>query len=248
MIGWVVMSTNKIKRKIIVSVIIAIILALLLCFLLQGDNLEIIKSVISGDIEKEGLQDKLHELGYRGYLTIAILSMLQVIFMVLPAEPTQVLAGLSFGVPTALACCLIGYVFGITAIFVAYKIYGDKMSSYFDQKLDIDVKSYSNSSKLTLVIFILYFLPAIPYGMISFISASLGMKYGRFLWVNTLGAVPSILIGVLLGHMAASTSWIFSLIVFVALITIMTIIMSKRDELMEKINNYINLLQTPIIY
>ena len=233
------MQGRKIKRKIFTAVGILAVMALLVWFLLYGENFDIIKSVFSGDVEKENVQDTLHELGFRGYLTIVFLSMLQVITMVLPAEPVQVLAGLSFGVGTALLCCIGGVMLGITLIYIAYKIYGERLSSYFDKKLDIDVKSYGNSSVLTLVIFILYFLPAIPYGMICFICATMKMKYPRYLIINTLGAIPSELIGILLGHMAMSTSWIFSIIVFAVLIVLLILFMSKKDYLTKKANEYI---------
>lgn len=233
------MSKRKIKRKIFTAIVLLAILAFLLWFLLHGENLEIIKSVFSGDVDKDDVQDTLHQLGWRGYMTIVILSMLQVVTMVLPAEPVQVLAGLSFGIGPALLCCIGGVMLGITVIFIAYKIYGEKLSRYFDKTLEIDVKSYSNSGVLTLVIFILYLLPAIPYGMICFICATMKMKYPRYLVINTLGAVPSELIGIALGHMAMSTSWIFSLIVFVLLIIALIIIMSKRELLVNAANEYI---------
>ncbi len=233
------MAKRKIKRKIFTALALIFILAFLLWFLLHGENLEIIKSIFNGDVEKENIQDMLHNLGIRGYLTIVILSMLQVVTMVLPAEPVQVLAGLSFGIGPALLCCVGGVMLGITVIFIAYKIYGEKMSLYFDKKLDIDVKEYGNSGVLTLVIFILYFLPAIPYGMICFICATMKMKYPRYLLINTLGALPSELIGILLGHMAMNTSWILSLVVFLVLIALLVLTMSKRELLVKKANEYI---------
>ncbi len=112
--------------------------------------------------------------------------MLQVVIAVLPAEPIQVVAGLTFGFWIGTLACLVGVVVSNTVIYALYKVYGDKMRSYFNHKLDIDFDSSSTSYKVTLVIFILYFLPAIPYGMICFLAATLGMKYWRFIITTTL--------------------------------------------------------------
>ena len=233
------MSKRKIKRKIFTGLGFALIFGLLLWFLLYGENLDIIKSVFSGEVKQEDIQSTLHELGIRGYITIAILSMLQVILMVLPAEPVQVLGGLSFGIPSALICCTVGVFFGFSLIYIAYKIYGEKLSRYFDRKLDIDLREYGNSKILTLVVFIMYFLPAIPYGMISFVSASLGLKYHRYILVNVLGSIPSILIGISLGHMAMSASWIISVIVFACLVALLFVMMANREKLIAGVNAFI---------
>jgi uncharacterized membrane protein YdjX (TVP38/TMEM64 family) len=233
------MSKRKIKRKIFTGLSFAVLLGLIMWFLLYGENIEIIKSVISGEVKQEDVQDTLHELGIRGYLTIVILSMLQVILMFLPAEPVQVLAGLSFGIPVGLLCCITGVILGFTVIFIAYKIYGERISKHFDKKLDIDIREYGNSGILTLVVLILYFLPAIPYGMICFVCATMKMKYGRYILINTLGAIPSELIGIALGHMAMSTSWITSLVVFIVLMVLLGVVMSRREKIMDAAKAFI---------
>ena len=176
-----------------------ILLALLLLLLLSGGNLEIIKSVFIVDYTNDQIQDKLSDLGFRGWITVVILSMLQVVIPFLPAEPVQVLAGLAFGFPVGLACCMIGVFLGNTFIFMLYKLLGDKIGEYFVKNLHFDLEKAACSTQLTLIIFIMYFLPAIPYGMICFLAVSMGMKYPRYIIVTILGSIPSVCIGVGLG-------------------------------------------------
>ena len=236
---------NGRKTKLIAGLLMIPIIALLCLFLFTGENVQILKTVFTADLSNDEIQDMLSEIGWRGYITIAILAMLQVVVAVLPAEPVQVIAGLTFGLPIGILCCTVGVIIGNTIIYILYKIYGDRMSSYFDKKLDIDVESAGKTGKIAAVIFILYFLPAIPYGMICFLAATMKMKYPRYITVTTLGAIPSVFIGVGLGHVALASSWIISVCVFVVLVALLTVVMIKRDYFVGKVNSYLQNAKKP---
>lgn len=205
-------------------------------FFLVGRNYEILKSVFVEDLSGEEVHDRLAEFGIRGYATVAILAMLQVVICVLPAEPVQVVAGAAFGFFPAVLCCMIGVVIGNTVIFLLYKVYGERLREYFESKLTFDLDRTAASKRAALIIFILYFLPAIPYGMICFFGATLGMKYPRFIVTTTLGTIPSVCIGVGLGHMAVTTSWILSVVIFAVLAILLLILAHKRNAIFAKIN------------
>ena len=234
---------TKRRYKVLSVILFLAILAMLVWLLLYGEkgqeNIQIIKDIFNGKVERDNIQDRLHDLGVRGYLIIVVLSMLQVLMMVVPAEPIQVLSGLSFGVWSGLLCCMCGVVIGIALIYILQKFFGKKLEIYFDQKLDIDIREYGNSKILTLVVLILYLLPAVPYGVICFICATTKMKFHRYMIVNTIGAIPSELIGVALGHMTLNSNWILSVAVVVLIVIALIVVMSKREYLVAKINAYI---------
>lgn len=233
------------KKKLLIGCGLIALFALLALFLLSGENLELLKSILSKKYTGTQLQEKLGELGIRGYITVAILSMLQIIFPFLPAEPVQVLAGLAFGFPIGLLCCMIGVFFGNLFIFTVYKIYGDGVRHYFVKNVRLDFDKLSESARITLIIFILYFLPAIPYGMICFLAASVGMKLPRYLTVTLIGALPSVCIGVGLGHVAIAKSLVFSLIVFAVLLVLLLILTLKRNAIFAKLNAYLDERKAP---
>jgi uncharacterized membrane protein YdjX (TVP38/TMEM64 family) len=241
--GWPM--KEKIKRIIITSILVLPIIFLLGKLLFTKENVLIFKTVFTKDLSNDQIQDMLSEIGWRGYITIAVLSMLQVLVAVLPAEPVQVIAGLTFGLPIGVAACIAGVVAANAIIYFSYKIFGNKLRKYFDSKIDIDFDSIGNNSKAVIVILLLYFLPAIPYGMICFIAANMRMKYPRFLIVTTIGALPSVCIGVGLGHIALESSWMISVGILLVLIVILAVIMIKREYLIDKINEYIHKSKTP---
>ena len=204
------------------------ILVLLGWFFFTEENVDIIISVLKNDnLTNDQIQERLGELGIRGNITISILSMLQVVLTFLPSEPTQVLAGLTYGFWHGLACCMVGVFVGNTLIFALYKLFGDRLNAYFDKELHLNINKLSNSRIVTLVVAILYLLPVIPYGMICFFAATMRMKYPKYIVTTVLLSTPSVAIGVVLGHAALATSWMLSLAIFVVLSLLIIVFIIK---------------------
>lgn len=237
---------NRSKKLKLLSLLAMLPIVFLLgLFLFTEENVEILRKIFTHEMTNDQIQEHLAGLGIRGQITVSILAMLQVVIAVLPAEPVQVLAGLTYGLWIGVLACMIGVILGNTLIFILYKLFGERMRDYFDKKLDIDITRVGNSRIMTMIIFLLYFLPAIPYGMICFLAATTGMKYPRFIITTTLGAIPSVFIGVGLGHLALETSWIISVVVFVFLVLLLAIIMIKKDFFFGKINAIIQKSHEP---
>ncbi len=232
------MFSKSVKTKILISFGLIVFFASLIFFFFSGGNFELLKSLFVQEHSNEELRDKLADFGFRGYITIALLSMLQIVFTFLPAEPIQVLSGITFGFPIGLACCMAGVILGNSLIFFLYKTYGNRIRQYFVKNLNFDFEKTANSARVTLVIFILYLLPVIPYGMICFFAASIGMKYHRYITVTLLGSIPSVCIGVALGHITIAYSWVLSLSVAILLVILLIVITIKRAFIFTKINEF----------
>lgn len=229
---------KQLRQKFCIGICVLGVLALLMWLAFSGGNLDLLKSLFQDNLSDEEMISRLRDFGWRGYLATTVLAMLQVMVAFLPAEPVQVLAGFTFGFPVGLLCCMIGVLFGNTLIYMLQNIFGDRLRGFFVKKLNLDLEKIANSSKATILIFILYFLPAIPYGMICFLAASMGMSYRRYIVVTGLGALPSVCIGVGLGYMTLAVSGVVSLCIFGALILLLVIMFWKRDILFAKLNNY----------
>ncbi len=210
----------------------------LICFLCSGGNLAVIKSLFRKNISKEEVRATLSALGARGYITIGALSTLQVVFTFLPAEPTQVMAGISFGFWRGGATCITGVVVGNIIIYLLYKIYGQKLTEYFQTNAEFDFDAARTSSKITMIILILYILPAIPYGLICFFAASLNIKFPKYIILTTIGTIPSELMGVILGDVAIGSSWIVSLVVLLFIIILLVLLFKYKSQVFRVINNY----------
>ena len=233
------MKTPKERReRFYIALILAAFFALLALFIFSGDNLKLLKRIFLYDLSQEQLQDTFSIFNWRDYLMVVILAAMQVICSFLPAEPVQVLSGCSFGFPVGILCCMIGVAVGGTVIFLLQKAFGDKPRDFFVKKLHLDLEKIALSSKCILIIFALYLLPAIPYGMICFFAAGTGMRYRRYITVTLLGALPSVCVGVALGYMTIASHWIVAACVFTALLALIAFLWAKKDILFTRVNTY----------
>ena len=114
------------KQKFLIVFSVAVVLTLLMLLALSGGNLALIKSLFIHDLSNEEVKELLAGFGWRGYIVITALSMLQVLCAFLPAEPIQVLAGVTFSFPVGLLCCMIGILCGNSLIYILQKTYGDR--------------------------------------------------------------------------------------------------------------------------
>ncbi|MBE6713003.1 MAG: hypothetical protein E7580_05735 [Ruminococcaceae bacterium] len=229
-------AENKSKEKFYIALGLVLFFCFLALFIFSGDNFELLKSIVSGKLSNEEISDQFSIFDWHDYAIIIILAMLQVICAFLPAEPVQVLSGVAFGFPIGLLCCMFAVFLGNTVIFFFQKIFGDKLRSLFIKTLHLDLEKIARSSKCVLIIFILYFLPAIPYGMICFFAAGTGMRYRRYITVTLLGSLPSVCIGVGLGYLAIASGWVAAVCVFVVLLILLAVFGAKKELLFEKMN------------
>lgn len=224
------------KRLLILGMLL--LLALLIVYMFSGNNRVLLKTLVNGDHSNEQLQELLNDFGIRGYVTVTALSTMQVVCTFLPAEPAQMLAGLTFGFPVGLLCCSLGVLVGNTLVYLLQKMYGEKLRKFVSRKMEIDLDKLARSSKSVAIILLLYFLPVIPYGLICFFAASIGMRYRRYIVVTMLGSLPSICMGVGLGHITIACSWEFALILIGVLLIGVVIMLLNKKKLFAKLYDF----------
>lgn len=236
---------RKMPKKFQIASVFGIIafFCILAWFFSYGDNYELVQSVFSNQDTSELMRNKLQDMGLRGQFAVGVLAMLQVCIAFLPAEPIQMLAGLSFGFGQGLLICAAGVFLGNLLIYIVYRLFGDQLRDLllFDLKIDFD--RAATSGKVVLITMLLYVMPAVPYGMICIFAAATGMKYPRYAAVTLLGALPSICIGVGIGNMAVKQGWLVSLCAFLLILTLVSILFLNRKTLFAKLNAYIESTQ-----
>lgn len=233
------------KVKIISLIIASIVIIGLIVFMFSGDNFVIIQGLFDKNVSSEELSILIKSMGIRGAVPLSIISMIQIVVTVIPSEPIQVLSGVCYGFLSGTLICTIGVFLGNTVIYLAFKIFGNKLKNYFEANIDLDWDKLRYSKKVAFFIILLYLLPAIPCGFICLFTASMDMKYPRYIFLTTIGALPSIMVDVGLGHMAMSSSWTLSIIVFALIVILLIILAVKRKQIFELVNKMIHKSQEP---
>ncbi len=230
------------KREKLLKIIVpsSIFLCILfLCLLISKELVYVIKHIISGETDE--LKEYMDNLGYEGVLVLIFLQALQTLTTVLPGEPVQIIAGLAYGKWLGTAIGISGILLGGLVLFVLVKRFDKEIIRIFTPKKrqakeeELEAKLKTSNRSLIFVILILYFLPAIPYGFICIVAATLGMKIYNFIWVTAVGTLPSVLSCVVIGNQIVKSNYWVSLGVFLFLVIVMIVVIKKKDYIMEKI-------------
>lgn len=197
------------KKKIVLFSIGVVLLMGIMCLLLYEPLMDMIASI---EVWKSSIED--HYI--LGSIGIIITMMLQVVFVFLPGEVIEVMAGYLFGSFMGMVYCLIGSALGSIIIYKLVK----KIGMPFIQK-SIGIKKINEVSflkktnNLNLIVFIIFFIPGTPKDIITYFIPFTDMKLSSFLILSSIGRIPSIISSTIGGNALGMDQYLLCFIVFV---------------------------------
>ncbi len=233
---------EKSKKEKILKIVVptAIFLSILvLCLIISKELIYVVKHIINGKTDE--LKVYMDNLGYEGVFILILLQALQTLTTVLPGEPIQIIAGIAYGRWGGIGIGVSGILLGGLVLFVLVKRFDKEIIRIFtpkrkqQQEEQLEQKMKSSNRSLIFVILVLYWLPAIPYGFICILAATLGMKIYNFVWVTVIGTLPSVVSCVVIGNQIVKSNYWVSIGVFAFLVIVMVVVIVKKDYIMEKV-------------
>lgn len=204
------------KKTKIIRILISIGIVIILTIFLWG-LAPFIKdlSTTEGQI---AFKEKIDSMGLSGIFLLFGLQILQMLLVILPGEPFEVLAGMCYGVWGGTLFITISVFVTTTIIFFTVRKLGKKYLYNFFQREKVDKimknKMLKNPRNLNIVLFILFFLPATPKDLIVFIGGLLPIKPLRFILISTLVRFPSVITSTMVGANITKGNWELSLIIY----------------------------------
>ncbi len=170
---------------------------------------------------KEGqiaFKEKISSMGFSGILLLSALQILQILMVVLPGEPFEVLAGMCYGVWGGCLFITVSVFITTTIIFFTVRKLGKKYLYNFFKKEKVDKimksKALKNPRNLNMILFILFFLPATPKDLFVYIGGLLPIKPLRFILISTFARFPSVITSTMVGANITKGNWEISLIIY----------------------------------
>lgn len=156
--------------------------------------------IVENASKPEQFQSYVKSHGLKGRLIFVGIQILQVVFALIPGEFVEILAGYSFGTLEGLLLCLIGVAIASTLIFLTIKKAGNRLARVIlsSEKLE-KLKFLHNQKQLTILLFLLYFIPGTPKDIITYFAGLTKINLTKFLLISTIGRIPSILSSVYAG-------------------------------------------------
>ena len=203
------------KTKILRIILTIVIVTVLAIFLWR------LAPFMKGLATTEGqiaFKEKIDSMGLGGLFLLFGLQILQILLVILPGEPFEVLAGMCYGTWGGTLFITISVFITTTIIFFTVRKLGQKYLYNFFQKEKVDKimksKLLKNPRNINIVLFILFFLPATPKDLIVFIGGLLPIKPLRFILISTLVRFPSVITSTMVGANISKGNWELSLIIY----------------------------------
>lgn len=190
------------KRRKYVNIVTGIILLVILTVLTIWVTPKVIEySKPENEVYRQNLQNKITSMGPKGFFVLLGLQIVQVVLVIIPSEPLEIISGVMYGPWAGLAICLIGNTLGIMAVYGLIKLIGGD----FVKSL-IDLDKYKKKDLLnnplrteTIMAGILLF-PGLPKDFLAFLLPFTKVKLHRFLIINIIFRIPSILASTYFGN------------------------------------------------
>lgn len=204
---------KKVKRtKIALTIIILIVLT---AFLWE------IAPFIKNLSTKEGqvaFKEKIDKMGFAGMFLLLGLQILQILLVILPGEPFEVLAGMCYGAWGGCLFITLSVFITTTIIFFTVRRLGQKYLYNFFKKEKVDKimssKLLKNEKNLEIILCILFFLPASPKDLFVYIGGLLPIKPLRFILISTFVRFPSVITSTMVGANISNGKWKTSLLIY----------------------------------
>lgn len=163
-------------------------------------------------------KEKIDSMGFGGLLLLLGLQVLQILLVVLPGEPFEVLAGMCYGAWGGCLFITASVFITTTIIFFTVRKLGHKYLYNFFKKEKVDKimksKMLNNPRNLDMILFILFFLPATPKDLLVYIGGLLPIKPLRFIMISTFVRFPSVITSTMVGANISNGNWRMSLLIY----------------------------------
>ena len=189
-------ENRRIERAALPVMLAAILI--LFVFFLRDILVPLIRLELRHDVD--GARELLTDRGIQGILTVVLVEALQMVVVFIPAEFIQISSGLSYPLWLAVLLCDLGVCLGGTIIFVLVRTFHFQSSAYQKRAQRIQRLSAEMHQRNTvLLLYLLFFMPFIPFGAICYYGSGSRLPYRRYLLTVATAVLPSILVSNLMG-------------------------------------------------
>ena len=184
------------ERLLILAALAAVLV--LLGFFLKDILIPFVRMELRNDFD--GAKSLLRDKGILGCLTVTLVEALQMIVIFIPAEFIQISSGLSYPFYVALPLCDLGVCLGATIIFVLVRAFRLSNPVFEKRRRAIDrISEQAHARSVTMILYLLFFMPIIPFGAICYYGSGTKLSYGRYIRTVATGVIPSIVVSNLMG-------------------------------------------------
>lgn len=195
------MNNQNKKRKIVLKITV-IILSILAVALVCYAFFPLLKN-INTEEGRLSFKAKVNSMGLKGFLLLYLLETVQILFVVIPGEPIELLYGMCYGSIKGAIYMTITVFLNTIIVYYIVKKFGRKVLDFFFSEEKIkkfeQKEIFNRKDKIEHILTLLFFLPGTPKDMLLYIGAFLPISKWKFICISTFARFPSVITSTIAG-------------------------------------------------
>ena len=195
------MNNQNKKRKIVLKITV-IILSILAVALVCYAFFPLLKN-INTEEGRLSFKAKVNSMGLKGFLLLYLLETVQILFVVIPGEPIELLYGMCYGSIKGAIYLTITVFLNTIIVYYIVKKFGRKVLDFFFSEEKIkkfeQKEIFNRKDKIEYILTLLFFLPGTPKDMLLYIGAFLPISKWKFICISTFARFPSVITSTIAG-------------------------------------------------
>ena len=190
------------------------------------------------DVFTEGGVDRLVErvqnAGPAGVLILLGMQFLQIVVAFIPGEVVQLAAGLMYGPWLGALIVLVGCVISSSIIYKMVHALGAPFVQGMVSTEHLGkFRSFEESGKLDIIVFILFLIPAMPKDVFTYIVPLTDMPYKKFITLTTIGRIPGVLASTYAASGLANGDIVGPVIVIAIVVVLALVVVVFREKILD---------------
>ena len=195
------MNNQNKKRKIVLKITV-IILSILAVALVCYAFFPLLKN-INTEEGRLSFKAKVNSMGLKGFLLLYLLETVQILFVVIPGEPIELLYGMCYGSIKGAIYLTITVFLNTIIVYYIVKKFGRKVLDFFFSEEKIkkfeQKEIFNRKDKIEHILTLLFFLPGTPKDMLLYIGVFLPISKWKFICISTFARFPSVITSTIAG-------------------------------------------------
>lgn len=237
--------SNKNSKKFKVMKLIIFILAIVIMIGLTIYLFPVMKNLSTHE-GQVAFKEKVNNSGIYGFLTLLGLQFAQILLVILPGEPLEILAGMCYGTIGGMLFLFFSVGLTTTIIFGLVRKFGKELiyQNFNKEKIDKieNSKIFQNPKKIEFILAVCFAVTGAPKDILVYIGGLLPIKPLRFILISTFCRFPSIISSTIVGEYFSEGNWKVSMIVYgvtfaLTIVSLLIIRIFDKDKITEKALN-----------
>ena len=177
--------------------------------------------------------DDVRNAGPLGFLILLAMQFMQIVVAFIPGEVVQMAAGMMYGPWPGAAVVLLGCILSSAFVFaVVHRLGAPFVRDMVPTKYLDKFNAFEESGKLSIVVFILFLIPAMPKDTFTYLVPLTNMRMRDFLVLSNVGRIPGIVISTYAANGLVDGNITQSIIIFAVVAVIAIVAIVFRDKIM----------------